>query len=109
MIVSKFTVMNPNKEKTATVAEMIQRFRTAPPTCRAIREAMRNNGDGPIRMWYENNNKDTTLDQRNDEIFKAKKGKKIEKEIAQKEASKNIKDEYDSKHKTWRCRFRNGL
>ena len=40
--------------KTATVAEMIHRFRTAPPTSRAVREAMKQNGDTPYRMWYEN-------------------------------------------------------
>ena len=39
--------------KTATVSEMIHRFRTAPPTSRAIREAMRQNMDGPSKMWYE--------------------------------------------------------
>ena len=42
-----------SKQKTATVAEMIHRFRTAPATSSAIREAMRQNLDAPSRMWYE--------------------------------------------------------
>lgn len=42
-----------SKPKTATVSEMIHRFRTAPPTSCAVREAMRQNMDAPSKMWYE--------------------------------------------------------
>ena len=39
--------------ETATASEMIHRFRHAKPTSRAVREAMRYNGDAPKRLWYE--------------------------------------------------------
>jgi hypothetical protein len=40
-------------ERTTTISEMIHRFRTAKPTSRAHREAMRRNGDLPVKMWWE--------------------------------------------------------
>ena len=109
------------KEKTATVAEMVERFRTAPPTSRAIREAMRKNGDVPIRMWYENEKKESTLDHRNDEtvVERSELANKMEigtmhllgNEIKKrKQGSKDLKkgdSENDSKYTTWRSRFRN--
>jgi hypothetical protein len=45
--------LSPDHVKTATVAEMIHRFRNAPPMSSAMREAMRENGDAPSKMWYE--------------------------------------------------------
>lgn len=39
--------------KTATVKEMIHRFRTAKPTPRAIRLAMQRNNDLPSKMFWE--------------------------------------------------------
>lgn len=44
--------------KTTTIAEMIHRFRNAPPTSRYHRDAMRRNGDLPERMWWENEDQD---------------------------------------------------
>ena len=61
----EMTELSLAKAKTATVAEMINRFRNAPPTSTAVREAMRQNGDAPCRMWYENIN---TNDK--EEVFK---------------------------------------
>jgi hypothetical protein len=53
-------LLSPKKQKSASVAEMIHRFRTAPPTSKAVREAMRQNGDAPTHMWYEEKKTTTT-------------------------------------------------
>ena len=44
-------------DEVTTIAEMIHRFRTAKPTSRAHRDAMRRNGDLPNRMWWEESRK----------------------------------------------------
>jgi len=44
-------------DKTTSISEMIHRFRTARPTSRAHRDAMRRNGDLPNRMWWEESQK----------------------------------------------------
>jgi hypothetical protein len=44
-------------DKTTSISEMIHRFRTARPTSRAHRDAMRRNGDLPNRMWWEESRK----------------------------------------------------
>jgi len=38
---------------TTNISEMIHRFRTAEPKPRAIREAMKRNGDMPSKLWWE--------------------------------------------------------
>lgn len=48
------TVRKPSKHE-ATVKEMIERFRTAPPTSRRHRDQSRHSGTGPKKMWYDSN------------------------------------------------------
>ena len=47
------------EERTASAREMIQRFKTNPPTSRSRRESERRLGNGPSRMWYEGHAKKT--------------------------------------------------
>ena len=51
-------------EKTATAREMIQRFKTGPPTSSSRRESERRLDNGPSRMWYEGNTKKLSIMQK---------------------------------------------
>jgi hypothetical protein len=46
-----FSIKSKEKELTC-VADMIFRFRHEDPKPRAIRDAMRRNGDLPLSMWW---------------------------------------------------------
>ena len=88
-----------------TASNMIERFRKAPPTSRAIREAMKVNGDAPTRMWYEKEcEKPATLhDERETEHEKSTLKRR------QHADSKKMEDQIDKNGTTWKDRFRNGL
>ena len=94
--------------KTATVAEMIHRFRTAPPTSAAVREAMRQNGDAPTQMWYERKNKD--IDDYSEEAFEEEYSDvKIESNHNYSYKNKNKRRNSTKPKGKWRDRFQLGL
>ena len=93
------------EEHTATASKMIERFRKAPPTSRAIREAMKVNGDAPIRMWYEKEcrrESGTLQDERKFEL-------ETNEVKLQNQITNDWKETIDTNGATWRNRFRNGL
>ena len=51
-------------EMKATIAVMINRFRTARPLSRAHREALKCNGDLPRKMWWEEGKRAVTTNKR---------------------------------------------
>lgn len=55
---AKHGSLHSKQRETACVADMIFRFRHEDPKPRAIRDAMRRNGDLPSSMWWNSDQKD---------------------------------------------------
>lgn len=107
-------------QPTATASEMICRFRNATPTSRAIRDAMRYNGDTPVRMWYD----EVLVDANSSSLMKQKIVKAIDdthKTTLARLSNLNVEDislgnitkatcaRSQPENLPWRARFRFGL
>lgn len=51
------------QRETTCVADMIFRFRHEEPKSRAVRDAMRRNGDLPVSMWWNNGHRNDDVSQ----------------------------------------------
>lgn len=100
--------------KTATVAEMIHRFRTAPPTSRAVREAMKQNGDTASRMWYENQSYNHVENDTLETLLLSSSSLNSDNDnmVAESNCNElpcNMKGSNEEGSGSWRKRFQNGL
>lgn len=97
--------MVPSEYDTATVSEMIQRFRNSKPTSRATRNAMRLNGDAPLRMWYTVNSSNS--DCKDSKIHcKCRRINKVSSSRDEKNENLFSEDNDEKTPEPWRYRFR---